>query len=274
MSTTVYIQDSSDITVQGVERLFLGEGLFETLKVHDQQACYTQQHWERLSASASALNIPFNVSLTHCIDLINEAIRHANIVEGGIKLILTSADAPRGLANKANESKFIIIPFECSPSKKPLKLMGSKWRRDPNNPIYQYKSINYLECIQAQRIAKSRGLDDVLFFNTHQHATETTMANIFVIKNDQLITPPETCGLLPGIIRQRAIIIAERLGIELLQKQINHQFIASSDALFLTNSLKLIQPVSELDGQVFNTTHPMINTFHAALVEEKGLANN
>ncbi len=72
----------------------------------------------------------------------------------------------------------------------------------------QLKSINYLEAIIARRHALERGADDVLFFNMEQYATETTVANLFIVAKGDILTPAVSQGILPGITRHRILHLA------------------------------------------------------------------
>jgi 4-amino-4-deoxychorismate lyase len=143
-----------------------------------------------------------------------------------------------------------------------LRLVSSSWQRDQNNPLYQYKSVNYLEAILARRLASSNGFDDVLFFNMKGHATETTCANFFIIKKEQIMTPKLEDGLLPGITRTRLLQYAREHGILVIERSLGKADIDGAEVVFLTNSLQGIQLVSSLDDQSFSLAHPLLDKIH------------
>ena len=177
------VAQTTNIELSFSSRLFLGEGLFETMRFDQQGVWAVQRHWERISSAASALNIPFSVSLTQWRNILHQMVRNTRYSSGGIKAILVNGSAPRGLDNIAEASDLFIQAFQHSPNPSPVRLISAPWVRDANNPVYQYKSINYLEAIQARRYAQSNGAEDVLFRDMKGYVTETSTANLFMIFN-------------------------------------------------------------------------------------------
>ena len=109
---------------------------------------------------------------------------------GGIKVILTRGRASRGLTAQGDSPNLLFQPFIFDRSLNPISLHTSSWRRDAKNPIYKVKSINYLEAILGRREALAAAADEILFFNLNFEVTETAIANMFIIKNNQVFTPP------------------------------------------------------------------------------------
>lgn len=97
------------------------------------------------------------------LEKLNECIKLHALQEGGIKAILCSGRAPRGLSARSKETSLTLIAFQYIRNSQPLSLLSVPWLRDAKNPIYQLKSINYLEAIIARRHAEAAGVDDALF---------------------------------------------------------------------------------------------------------------
>lgn len=241
------------------DRIFLGEGLFETIKIENHLPLYSKLHWQRMSTSAIQLKIPFNHAYEAWYELLLQRINDANIQAGGIRIILTSGRATRGLAVEGDCPSLLVEPFKYQPLTQALNLVTAPWSRDAVNPIYQFKTVNYLESVLARRHALSVKADDALFFNTRRYATETTVANLFVVRQNKLYTPSLTCGVLPGIIRSRLFSICSEHAIELKEDSVSREFIMNADAVFVTNALQGIRPVKSLDGVVLNIEHPLLN---------------
>lgn len=240
------------------DRIFFGEGLFETLKVEQGKPCCTYLHWQRLSNSAQLLSIPFTLSYKDWLRLLQQKIEQDNLLQGGIKAILSGGSAPRGLAVCGQHSELLLQTFQFTPQLRPLRLVRVPWLRDATNPVYQVKSINYLEAILARRQALTLGADDALFFNLQHHATETTCANFFLIHQNTLLTPSLIDGVLPGITRARIIALAKQHNISCLERSLTQTMIAEAEAIFVTNALQGIQMVCSLNGQDFAMEHPLV----------------
>lgn len=253
-------------TVAREDRIFLGEGLFETLKVADSKPCHARMHWQRLRDSAYQLGICFDVPFAIWQAQIDAQIKTDALVDGGIKAILSAGVAARGLAERGDVSQLFFQSFQYKPSDKPQRLISASWLRDAANPVYQVKSVNYLEAILARRQALAQDVDDVLFFNTSQHATETTCANFFIIKDDVILTPRVIDGVLPGITRARIASICEKEGILYQEIALTKAQIADADAVFTSNCLQGIKAVMSFDLLQFAITHPLIMSLNERLI--------
>lgn len=251
------------------ERVFLGEGLFETLRVLDNKPCYPQLHWQRLQRAALFLQLPFELSSSLWYDNLKQCITLNQLQDGGIKVILGAGNAPRGLVAKSKESRLVFTAFNYRADNTAVKLGSAPWLRDSKNPIYQLKSINYLEAIIARRQAQLNGVDEVLFFNTEQCATDTTTANLFIIKNNQLFTPSLQNGLLPGIIRQRLLTLCQENNITYFECNLDKTSLREADAVFICNALQGIRPVSIIDNTVFKINHSLVAQLQAILAADQ-----
>ncbi|MDI9817871.1 MULTISPECIES: aminotransferase class IV [unclassified Legionella] len=271
MTELIFANENGRAPFFADDRIFLGEGLFETLRVIHGKPCYPQLHWQRLQQAAFSLGIPFTLSFESWLNNLLHCIKLAALQDGGIKVILGGGDAPRGLTERSQESCLIFNAFHYDNDSRALKLLGAPWLRDSQNPVYQIKSINYLEAIIARRYAEGMGADDVLFFNFARHATETSVANLFVIKDDQLHTPPLNSGLLAGIIRHRILALCQESGIVCKESELDRNELLQADAMFLCNALQGIRKVYSFENTLFATSHPLIILLQELLARDKAI---
>lgn len=265
MTTEVLIEDA---LFGRDDRIFLGEGLFETLRVSNAKVKNALLHWQRLSHSANRIGICFDVSFNAWQGLLDERIQTDKLINGGIKAILSGGSAPRGLTQRSENTQLLFQTFQYSTNNDPIRLISASWQRDGANPVYQVKSVNYLEAILARKEALAKGADDALFFNLSYHATETTCANFFIIQNNELFTPNLTDGVLPGVTRTQIFSICEQQNIACQELALTKNKIAQADAVFITNSLHGIKLVQSLDELSFTDTHPLIADLNLRLIEQ------
>ncbi|MFC7781223.1 aminotransferase class IV [Legionella taurinensis] len=240
------------------DRIYLGEGLFETLRVQDGKPCYPDLHWQRLHDSAARLRIAFELPYAHWLQRLQQCLHEAKEPVNGLKALLSGGRSARGLLTTGTDPQLVLTAFCYSPITAPLTLVSSSWRRDRHNPVYGLKSINYLEAIMARRQAAERGADDVLFYNTEGEATETTVANLFMISGNRLYTSPLSCGLLAGIIRQRLVTKAGDWGVVCQELPLTQHQLYNADALFVCNALQGVQAVQRLDNTAYDCHHPLL----------------
>ena len=96
------------------------------------------------------------------------------------------------------------------------------------------------------------GADDALFLDTEGHVSEGTSSNVFIAAatdTNVLVTPPLSCGALPGITRATVIELATELGIGVDVRPIDSDELFASPEVFLTSSLRAIAPVVRIDGR-------------------------
>ncbi|KTC82418.1 aminotransferase class IV [Legionella cherrii] len=263
--TRVLTEGDSNFAFPIDDRIFLGEGLFETLKVESARPCCAFLHWQRLNDSAQKLGIPFDLSFKQWREHLLHKIKCDNLYHGGIKAILSGGSAPRGLAAQGQISQLIFQTFNYTVETHPLRLVSAPWLRDGNNPIYQVKSVNYLEAILARRQANALGADEALFFNLQHHATETTCANLFLIQDKCLLTPPVTDGVLPGVTRSRILQLSKQQGLICREVSLTKTMLKEADVLFATNSLQGIRPICSLDDITFSVEHPLLSQLSSSL---------
>jgi len=249
--------------------LLFGDGLFETIRAYQGQALFLKQHWERLLKTATFLQIPIPFNIEELIQIITELLHKNNLQNKDARIRITLT---RGLNPKSRiaipemlDPTFLItaIPYYSLPAIN--NIIISNIKRNEFSPLANMKTLNYLDNILALQEAKQNGADDALFFNTHNKLACATTANIFMVKNNQLYTPPLQDGALPGIMRSVILQIAENLEITVAESSINIEELKTADELFLTNSLVGIRSIHHLLGQAL--TQDLSLTLQKALQE-------
>ena len=252
-------------TINLRDRIFLGEALFETLKVSDTEPLNAKLHWQRLKNSAASMHIPFNLSFEDWFFKLDKAIASSQIVNGGLKVILSAGITSRMLSEPSKDPWIEINCFDYVANHYPLKLLSSPWLRDAKNPIYQHKTVNYLESILASRYAKDKGADEALFFNMEGYCQETTIANIFMVKDNELYTPALKNGLVPGITRQLLIESCAKNQIVCNEANLKKDDLMQADVIFTTNSLQGLRAIYSWNDAFFSIEHPLLEQLKTLL---------
>ncbi|HEY5363600.1 MAG TPA: aminotransferase class IV [Aestuariivirga sp.] len=236
------------ITLEASERgLLLGDGLFETLAVQRGKAIWLDEHLMRLGQSASELGIPYaKADVQRAVTAILERSGATNEV---LRITLTRGPTARGLAAPSTKPSLIVSLNDFDASKLPatVRLETSTIRRNATAPSARMKTLNYLDNIMAARLV-SNSADDALLLNNTGQVACATIANLFLLKGEHLITPALDQGILPGITRAKILAGASQLNLIAHEAAIAPLDLTAADAVFLTNSLRLATPVSTIDG--------------------------
>jgi branched-subunit amino acid aminotransferase/4-amino-4-deoxychorismate lyase len=126
-----------------------------------------------------------------------------------------------------------------------VKITGVLNERSVTSKI---KTLNYLPYIHAREEAKRKGFDEAILTNTKDCITEGATSNLFVVKNNRVITPSEASGILPGITRGVIMKIAKKMKISVKEKAVSRGELLAADEVFLTNSLAEVIPVTKVDS--------------------------
>lgn len=109
----------------------------------------------------------------------------------------------------------------------------------------QIKSNNYLPYLMAALYARKHQLDDCLLMNSNGNICEATIANLFVIKGNQVLTPPLSEGCVAGVMRRYLLNNLAGLTFSLQERPLDITDLANSDEVFLTNAVQGIRWVQQ-----------------------------
>ncbi|QJP17409.1 class IV aminotransferase [Starkeya sp. ORNL1] len=203
-------------------------------------------HLDRLCAAAVAIGIKVErASIEAAVDtaLTSEpSIIRTTVTRGSAALGLWPA--------QPGEPTIVVTSVPWSPALlgQPLRLVTATVPRNERSPVSNLKALGYLDHILAAREAAEHGADDALILNTGGRVACTTIANVFVLKDGRLATPPLREGCLPGIVRALVLELAPALGLVVDETPLLPGDLREADAVFATNSVRFIRRVTTLDG--------------------------
>ncbi len=243
--------------------LSLADGVFDTSMVLGGRVVFRKPHFTRLQSDAQAMGISIDASR---IDEAADAILSGATGSGVLRITVTRGPAGRGLAPPADPAPTLLAnlaTFDVSRVFNPVRLAVAVIRRNATSPTSRHKTLAYLDAVLAARDAASAGFDDALFLNHGDRIACAGAGNVFAVFGDEVVTPPVADGVLPGIIRARILDagMATERGLTLPDLE-------KADGLFVTNSLRLIAPVTALDTKVFGPLPPIVGRLMADVANQ------
>lgn len=132
-----------------------------------------------------------------------------------------------------------------------VRVMVSGWMRiDARTmPIHAKATANYANSALARIEAIKAGFDEALMLNTDGMVVEASGENIFIVKNNVLITPPTASGALEGITRDTVLRLAKHDNIITEIRDISKDELYLADEVFLTGTAAEIKAVGEIDNR-------------------------
>lgn len=254
---------SDQATIHVSDRgVLLGDGVFETLRYSKGRVQFLDAHWKRLCESLKMLNIPLPLQREEIESILQELIIKNTLtdIDTAIRITVTRGESQRGVLPAAtSHPNCFITACSLKANDKTLKVKTSGIRRNEFSPTTKIKSTNYLDNILARLDADKSGVDEVIFLNTKGNLAETSVSNIFIVVNNEVLTPPVDDGLLPGIIRSVVLDICSKLQITAREVSIPFAMVFEASEVFLTNSLQGIQAVSMLDHHIYSNNKTISN---------------
>jgi len=132
------------------------------------------------------------------------------------------------------------------------------WRKfsDKSTPTQAKMGGNYLNSIIATQEAKRNGVDEAILLDHNENVSEAPGENIFIVRDEQLITPSLASSALEGITRDAVIKIARDLDIDVIEREIARSELVMSDEIFLTGTAAEITPIISMDSKKIGDGKP------------------
>jgi branched-chain amino acid aminotransferase group I len=259
---------SSKAKLSPLDHGFLyGYGLFETMRAYDGHIFRLEQHLARLRCSAERIGLKHSILTTEegkqSLKTACVATLEANKLDNA-RLRLT-ASAGEGnmtpeLGTCSNPTILIIaqnlVPLPPEKYETGFKAALSTLRRNSQSPLSRSKSICYTENILARMAAKAIGCDEAILLNEHGYLAEGSTTNIFLVSNEELITPSLESGVLPGITREIVLEMACAANIKILERQVELEELIEAEEAFVTNSILEIMPLTWFESKPIGTRKP------------------
>lgn len=160
----------------------------------------------------------------------------------GISLHVTK-NAPTSVA-------IFTFPFGDLFDKNGITAGVVSWRKfsDTSTPPQAKMGGNYLNSIIATQEAKRNGVDEAILLDQNGNVSEAPGENIFIVRNNQLVTPSLASSALEGITRDSILRIGKDLDIDVVERDITRSELIISDEIFLTGTAAEITPIISMDS--------------------------
>ena len=215
-----------------------GLGLFETILLYKGKPVFLDEHLARINKSIT--NLELKIEKLEKDEVFQYLNKNKNILEYEVLKIVLS------------EKNRLFLKREYTYTEKDYQrafsLNISEVRRNENSIFTFHKTLNYGDNILEKRESQKLGYDEPIFLNNKNQITEGAISNIFIVVGDKIYTPKLSCGLLNGIVRQYIVS-----NYDVIESEIDLEFLNNADEIFLTNSLFGIMPVNNLEKKVFKS---------------------
>ncbi len=238
--------------------LHYASSVFEGDRVYGGEIYELTGHSSRLRNSAQILGFEIPYSVAELDDACREVVRANGISDGYVRPFAWRGSEMMGVSAQANTINVSIAVWEWPSYFSPearlqgIRLKTSSWRRpSPETaPVFSKAAGLYMICTLSKHEAEAAGYDDALMLDWRGRVAEGTGANIFLAIDGALHTPTPDC-FLDGLTRQTVIKLARARGLEIIERAIMPEELATAQEIFVTGTAAEVTPVGEIDGQRF-----------------------
>jgi branched-chain amino acid aminotransferase len=236
-----------------------GTAIFEGIRAYRQDdgslaILFALEHYARLLRNGRLLRAEVPESAEELVELTRELLRrNGEMADMYIRPLLYKAARSVRLQLSDLEDRVAIYAFPLGDyvPTDGLRVAVSAWQRVNDNAVPARAKItgSYVNACLAVEDAHAAGYNEALLLTADGHVAEASSANLFLVRDGVLSTPPLTDDVLPGITRQAVITLALDAGYLVEERKIDRTELYLADELFLTGTGAQLAPVASIDGR-------------------------
>ena len=233
-----------------------GDGFFETMKCNQLQVCLHELHFDRFFQSMKLLQftIPPNYTASYFLQQIQQLLlKNKHLQWSRIRLMIVRGDG--GIFDAENNfANYVIQTWPLSNYANDLNSAGLcidvyKDAVKSCDLFSSIKSNNYLSYLMAAMWAKNNLLNEAILLNATGGVADTTTANLFIVSNGIIKTPPITEGGINGVYRKHLMERCIADSIPFAETPLYEDDLLEASEIFLTNAVKGIRWVGSFAGK-------------------------
>ncbi|MDB5202541.1 MAG: hypothetical protein JWQ27_1950 [Ferruginibacter sp.] len=237
--------------------LRFGDGLFETIKFINGELIMPDEHFARLWKGLQMLD--FSIPKLFTPEKLEQEIKQLvkKNQHAAARVRLTVFRGNGGLYDAENNIPNYLIQTWALPANNGklnsngLQLCIYHDAQKNCDKFSNLKHNNFLPYFMGAAYAKKEQCNDALILNNQQRICESTIANLFIIRNGVVITPPLSEGCIAGTMRKAILTDLTDSPFDLVEAQIDEAMLRSAEEVFLSNSIYNIRWVAGLGEKQF-----------------------
>jgi branched-chain amino acid aminotransferase len=227
--------------------LLTGWGVFTTLRIYRGVPFAFERHWARMARDAVRLEIPLPYEQMAVRQAVVELARANHRPEGVARLSLVKNQG--GLWAQADDlppTDLLIFTRELVAWPVAHRLQVQPMGIFSAGRYAGAKMLSWVPHAAVLERAHAEGYDDALLLNEKEQLAECTSANVFLVREGKVLTPPLSSGCLAGITREILFEIAPQAGIELREQDLSLGDLSAADEVFISSTTREVAAVGTI----------------------------
>jgi len=232
----------------------------------------SREHTERLRNSCKLLDFDIPYSDEEMEEVKAKVLAENNIVDGYVRAFCWRGSEMMAISAQQTKTHVAVAAwqwpsyFDPEVKMKGITLDIADWKRpSPESaPVHAKAAGLYMICTLSKHAAERKGFTDALMLDYRGYVAEATGANVFFLMDDGKIHTPTADCFLNGITRQTVIELAQKEGLEVVERHIQPEEMANARECFLTGTAAEVTPVSKIGDYSFtpgNVTRSLVQAY-------------
>ncbi len=255
-----YYEEGAAIITANSRALRYGDGIFETLKFKNDECILLEDHLKRLWLGLDLLQFekPKLFTKQYLRDELEKLLRKNKETAARVRINIFKGNG--GLYDAENyHPNFIIQTMPLKSDTGSLNGNGLQVciYRDALKAIDNFSNLkhnNFLPYLMGAQFAKAQKCNDAVVLNHHLRICDSTIANLFMIKNGIVYTPTLAEGCVAGVMRKFILSHLPVLEIEVIESAITEEMLQNADEVFLSNSIYNMRWVAGINNKTYGNT--------------------
>jgi branched-chain amino acid aminotransferase len=247
-SNFIYNDKAIIIEEFDISKVLKENSIYEVFRVNKGVPLFIEEHFKRLKKSFELINQHMNLTLYELKIIVKKLCETNNIYFGNVKLV----------CNKFGEKEIFLYFLKTNYPNAELYTQGVKtcsFNLERDNPNAKLVKGNYRELVEE--VKKQKAVYELVLVNKEGFITEGSISNIFMIKENKVITALNE-KVLKGITREYVFQICEENNIEIVQMNYPINEIDKLDSMFITGTSPKILPIVSLDNKQYSTCNKVL----------------
>jgi branched-chain amino acid aminotransferase len=238
-----------------------GTGVFEGVRAYwnaEEEQLYGlhfREHYKRLLRSCKIMRLTLPHSVEDLVDITIELLRKCGYREDAyIRPVVFKSSELIGVRLHNLEDSFTVfaVPFGNYVNiEGGISVQVSSWRRVDDNAMPARGKLTgaYINTALAVDEVAARGADEAIFLTNDGHISEGGGANLFVVRDETLVTTPVTADILEGITRECLMALARERGLRVVERPIDRTELYVAEEVFFSGTGAQVAPCVSIDGR-------------------------
>jgi branched-chain amino acid aminotransferase len=246
------IRDSSErLLMPGQVGFLNGWGVFSTIRIADGALFAFERHFSRMCADAKRMHVPFDFSQEGLEQLLLSLVEANRAQNATLRVaVVRNRGGLFEAPNLTGDADLIAFTADLNQWGKGVKLSYKANARHSASPFAGAKITSWAQNLAWYEEAHQQGFDEFILLNEEGQISECTSANIFVVRGEEVWTPPlATSGCLPGVTR--AVLLEEISipGLAIFERESYPSDLEEADQVFISSTTRDLLPVLEIDHE-------------------------